>query len=168
MLPVEYSWVPDGTMCDVSVALNEGEGLVTVIVNRSDQVPVKVEQRVKEYVRCRDAIKALEEKHTKEKAPLVELQNMLTGWLQSFLETAGGDSIKTKEGTCYSTTKFTASLKDPDAFMKYVIDRQDFDLLDRKANVTAVKAHVAEYGDLPPGVNLSSIKTVGVRRASGS
>jgi hypothetical protein len=58
-------------------------------------------------------------------------------------------------------------LADPEAFMKYVIDNQAFDMLDRKANVTAVKEYVQETGALPPGVNLSSIKTIGVRRASG-
>jgi hypothetical protein len=50
--------------------------------------------------------------------------------------------------------------------MKYVIDNNLFDLLDRKANVTAVKDHVKEKGALPPGVNLSAIETVGVRRPS--
>lgn len=134
----------------------------------SDTPNVKVEQRVAEFIECRDTIKAKKEAFEESIKPLVELQNMLTGWLQQFMETNGADSIKTSAGTCYSKTKYTASLADPEAFMKFVIDTQDFDLLDRKANVTAVKAHVAETGNLPPGVNLSSIKDVGVRRASGT
>lgn len=133
----------------------------------ANTVQVKVEQRVEEYIRVRDAIKAANEKHEESIKPLVELQNMLTGWLQTFLETAGADSVKTSNGTCYSTTRYTASLADPEAFMKFVKDTQNYDLLDRKANVTAVKDYVAEKGNLPPGVNLSAIKTVGVRRASG-
>jgi hypothetical protein len=51
--------------------------------------------------------------------------------------------------------------------MAFVKTTNNYDLLDRKANVTAVKDYVSENGTLPPGVNLSSIKTVGVRRASG-
>ncbi len=87
--------------------------------------------------------------------------------MQNFMEQAGADNIKTAHGTCYSTTRYTASLADPEAFMKFVRDTGSFDLLDRKANVTAVKDYVAEKSCLPPGVNLSAIKTVGVRRASG-
>lgn len=128
---------------------------------------VTVEKRVQQYIQVRDAIAKQKEKDEEALKPLVELQNVLTGWLQSFLEQSGSESIRTKEGTCYSTTRYTASLADPDEFMKFVIANQSYDLLDRKANSTAVRDYVAEKGNLPPGVNLNSIKTVGVRRASG-
>lgn len=126
-----------------------------------------VDKRVEQYIQVRDAIKAANEAHEAQIKPLVELQNLLTGWMQNFMEQAGADNIKTAHGTCYSTTRFTASLADPEAFMKFVRDTDAFDMLDRKANTTAVKDYVAEHGVLPPGVNLSSIKTVGVRRAPG-
>jgi hypothetical protein len=130
----------------------------------SNAVQVKVEQRVAEYINCRDALKKRKDEYEESIEALVDLQNRLTGWLQSFMEKAGADNIKTSRGTCYHSTKYTASLADSDIFMKFVIETQNFDLLDRKANVTAVKAYVAETGNLPPGANLSSIKTVGVRR----
>lgn len=130
-------------------------------------VTVTVDKRVAQYIAVRDAIKAANDKHEAEIKPLTDLQNMLTGWLQSFMEQAGAENVKTAHGTCYSSTRYSASLADPEAFMKFVRDTNSFDLLDRKANVTAVKDYVAEKNTLPPGVNLSSIKTVGVRRASG-
>lgn len=129
---------------------------------------VTVEQRVAEYIRCREVLAKKKEEYEESIASLVELQQMLTGWLQSFMEENGADNVKTPHGTCYSITKFTASLADPEAFMKHVIETKDFDLLDRKANVTAAKAYTAEHGAPPPGVNLSSIKTVGVRRSTGT
>jgi len=130
------------------------------------KVAVKVEQRVAEYIKVRDAIKAANDQHELSIKPLVELQNMLTGWLQTFIETAGAESVKTANGTVYTTTRYSASLADPEAFMRHVIGTQDFDLLDRKANVTACKDFVKENGTLPPGVNMSAVKTVGVRRPS--
>jgi len=126
-----------------------------------------VDKRVEQYIKVRDAIKAANDAHENAMKPLVELQNMLTGWMQNFMEQAGADNIKTAHGTCYSSTRYTASLADPEAFMKHIKETGSFDLLDRKANVTAVKDYVQEHGKLPPGVNLSAIKTVGVRRASG-
>ena len=95
------------------------------------------------------------------------MQNVLTTWLQDFLETAGAQSVKTKEGTVYASTRYTASLADPQAFMDYVIKHTAFDLLDRKANATAVRDFVENHNALPPGVNLNAIRTVGVRRAAG-
>lgn len=132
-----------------------------------DTVKATVDKRVEQYVNIRDALKAMDAEHDEKRKPLVELQNLLTGWLQNFMEQAGADNIKTAHGTCYNSVRYTASLADPEAFMKHIIANNQFDLLDRKANVTAVKDYVAEHNTLPPGVNLSSIKTVGVRRATG-
>lgn len=128
---------------------------------------VTIDERVEQYIKVRDLISEKTKAFEESIAGLKDLQNMLTGWLQNFMETAGADSVKTQHGTCYSTTRYTASLADPEAFMKYVIETQDFDLLDRKCNVTAARAYVDEKGVQPPGVNLSAIKTVGVRRPSG-
>lgn len=128
---------------------------------------VTVDQRVGEYISVRDELKKRKEEYEKSIEPLVELQNMLTGWLQRFMEQAGADNIKTANGTCYNSTKYSASLADPEAFMKFVIANQAFELLDRKANVTACRDYTDANNLPPPGVNLSSISTVGVRRASG-
>lgn len=127
----------------------------------------EVEKRVRQYIQIRDLLKEMDAKHDEAKKPYIDIHNELTGLLQNFLEQAGADSVKTPEGTCYSTTRFTASLADPEAFMAFVKTTNNYDLLDRKANVTAVKDYVSEKGTLPPGVNLSAIKTVGVRRAAG-
>jgi hypothetical protein len=70
----------------------------------------------------------------------------------------------TKGGTIYTSTRYTASLADPEAFMKFVIETRQFDLLDRKANSTAVKDYVGEHNVLPTGCNLTAMKTLGVRR----
>lgn len=126
------------------------------------------EKRVAQYVQVRDALKAMEEKHSKERAPLLEIQNILTGLLASHLTASNAESIKTAAGTCYRSTRHTASLADPDIFMKYVIDNHQFDLLDRRANSTAVKDFVAANKVLPPGCNLTAVETLGVRRKGGS
>lgn len=138
----------------------------TGIVNPEVKVPPTAEKRIAQYVAVRDRIEDLKEKQAAEMKPLLDLQNLLSGWLQQHLETTGAESVKTSSGTAYISTRFTASLADPDAFMKFVIEQHKFELMDRRANATAVKDYVQENGGLPPGVNLSGIKTVGVRRAS--
>jgi len=129
--------------------------------------PSKVEKWINQYVAVRDQIKVVEDRHKAELADAKNIIEILTGKLQTALTATGAESIKTAEGTCYTSTRYTASLADPKAFMDFIIANNLFDLLDRKANVTAVKDYVTEHNTLPPGVSLSSIATVGVRRAPG-
>src|ERR1700761_8882573 len=124
------------------------------------------EKRVGQYVMVRDKLRELNAEHDEKIKPLVETQNLLTAWLMENLEKAGATSVKTTQGTVYSSTRYSASLQDPQVFMDYVIANQAFDLLDRKANATAVKEFVATKGSEPPGAKLTAIRTVGVRRAA--
>lgn len=133
----------------------------------SDQAQTVVDKRIGQFIEVRDKIKEIEERHEKELKPFVDMKNKLQEWLLSNLDTTGATSIKTKLGTCYASVRYTASLADPDTFMKFVIENQRYELLDRRANATAAKDYAEENGGaLPPGVNLSAIKTVGVRRPS--
>lgn len=123
-----------------------------------------IKKRVQQYVQIRDALKAMDDAHEERRKPLLEVQQSLAGILQEALTNSKATSIATEAGTCYESTRYSTSLADPDMFMKWVVEKQAFDMLDRKANATAVKEYTKEHGALPPGVNLTAIKTVGVRR----
>lgn len=124
------------------------------------------EKRTGQYVAVRDKIREISAKHEEELQPFVDLQNMLTAWLTENLDKVGAKSVKTTQGTVYQSTRYSASLTDPKAFMDYVIANNKFDLLDRKANSTAVRDFIEQNKSEPPGVRLSALRTVGVRRAS--
>jgi hypothetical protein len=137
-------------------------------VKAADPNAARFEAVVSKYVEIRDEIKARNDAHATAMTEITETQNLLTAWLTKHLEAVGAESVRTKAGTVYSSTRYSASLADPQAFMNYVKTTDNFDLLDRKANATAVREHVATQGGLPPGVNLNAIRTVGVRRAAGT
>lgn len=124
-----------------------------------------IKERVAQYIAIRDKIKAEDEAHKEKMKPMKEALEQLGGVLAQFMTETGSDGIKTEAGTCYITTRWSASLADADAFMRFVQETGNFDLLDRKANATAVRDYVEEHTTLPPGVNLSSIQQVGVRRS---
>lgn len=126
----------------------------------------KFEHRTGQYVAVRDKIRETTARHEEELKPLVEVQNMLTAWFTEQLDKVGAKSVKTAQGTVYQSTSYSASLSDPKAFMDYVIANNAFDLLDRKANSTAVRDFIEVNKSEPPGVRLSARRTVGVRRAS--
>lgn len=127
-----------------------------------------MEKRTAQFIQVRDTIKRLEDLHKEKLKPLKEIQEVLAGRIQQFMATNSLENLRTAAGTCYTSVRRTASLADPEAFMKYVIEHNAFDLLDRKANSTAVQDFVKKTGALPPGCNLTAIETVGVRRAAGS
>lgn len=126
-----------------------------------------MDTKVQTYVALRDRIKEMEAAHKEALKPFKEALDELNGRLLAILEDSGSEAIKTKYGTCYSAVRYTASLPDAQAFMDFVIDSEKFELLDRKANPTAVRAFVEEEGKLPPGCNLSALRTAGVRRGKG-
>lgn len=125
-------------------------------------------KRVKQYVQVRDVLKRLEDEYNKKRAPLLEVQSLLSGILEHALDQNNAENVKTEHGTFYRSTRYTANLADPDAFMQYVIDNNKFELLDRRANATAVRAFAEKEKSLPPGCNLNAIRTVGVRRSPGA
>lgn len=125
---------------------------------------VDISKRVDQYVRLRDLIKTKEDEHKAVLKPYKEMLEKLNSVLLDHLNTINGESVRTDTGTVYLTEKKAASLADPDAFMRYVIGSEAWDLLDRKANVTAVADFIEENNAPPPGVNFSTTFIVGVRR----
>jgi hypothetical protein len=126
--------------------------------------PVDIEHRVEQYVALRDEIKRRDDQHKEEMKPFRELLDKFNGELLNALEAVNGKSVSTSAGTVYRTEKKSAALADPGVFMQFVIDNELFDLLDRKANVTAVADYLKDKGELPPGVNFSTTFVAGVRR----
>jgi hypothetical protein len=125
---------------------------------------VDINVRVAQYVKLRDLIKVKEKEFKEAISPYKKTLDDLNSVLLNHLNKAGANSVNTDNGTVYRTEKKSASLADPAAFMEYVIDNRAFDLMDRKANVTAVAEFMKEHNELPPGVNFSSAYVVGVRR----
>ena len=123
--------------------------------------------RIQQYVALRDRIKQIDEAHDAERKKYSTLMDEVGGLIQVFLDANKLENIKTDHGTAYVTKRYTASLADPDAFMKFVIDNKEFTLLDRRANATAVREYTEDHKALPPGVNLSTMQTLGVRRPTG-
>ena len=99
-------------------------------------------------------------------APYRETLEKINSVLLTHLTTVGVESARTASGTVYKTNKESVSLEDPAAFMRHVIGTENWDLLERKANLTACKSFAEENVVMPPGVKFSSTQVVGVRRGA--
>lgn len=126
------------------------------------------EQMVDAYVKLRDKKKELNDAHAQKLAPLVQMMDQLEGLMLSKLQETGQENAKTKAGTVYKAKETSVTIADKEAFRRHVIDGELWELLDWKANKTAVGELIDNEEDPPPGVNYSSRITVGVRRANGT
>lgn len=128
-------------------------------------IPVSIEELVSQYIRLRDTIKQAEDAHKAKLKDAKEHLELLNNTLLERLNALGGESVKTASGTVYRSTKRSASIKDGDVFRRFVIEHEAFDLVDWRANATAVDDFIQEQSAPPPGVDFSTTYIVGVRRS---
>jgi hypothetical protein len=122
-------------------------------------------KQVTDFVALRDKIKALDTEHKNTMGPLREELDRQNEELLAQLNAVGAESVRTAAGTAYKLIKRSASIADAAAFWEYVRTNEEWDLLDRRVNLSAATEYVAEHNQPPPGVNYSSHYEVGVRRA---
>lgn len=133
-------------------------------------------KRVSQFVKLRDVIRDKEKAHKEELKPFKDTIEKLGGIMLSYLNAIGAENVGTDAGTVYKTTKKSAPVADMTAFWTWVVTQAAFDMVDKKANVTAVEDYILAQVEKaktdpsiipgpPPGVNFTSYDVVGVKRA---
>lgn len=132
--------------------------------NTETQDQADFSKSVDQFVKLRDKVKAIKDRHKTELEPYNTAMEQLNALLLSRLEHIGADSVKTGAGTVYRTERCSASIADMTAFWNFVTRTDDWNLVDRRANVSAVKDAIDD-GKIVPGVNFTRSYIAGVRRA---
>ena len=121
---------------------------------------------VSHYIQYRDqkraAEKALEAWLEEEyEAPMRELERTLLETLNQL----GVDSLAARGvGTVYKKMSSSVTVADTREFQRHVIGTEAWDLLDWRANKTAVNDLVEKGEPVPPGINRTTFLTVGIRK----
>src|SRR5205814_7699076 len=105
------------------------------------------EDLVNLYRQLKTKVSEIEVKHKSELAPYKAKMAELEGHIDAFLTEHKLVNVKTKYGTAYWKTRWSASLLDPDAFMKFVRESERWELLDRKANIASVRDYAKVEGE---------------------
>jgi len=85
--------------------------------------------------------------------------------LMDCLNNLQADSLKTEVGTAFKRVETSVTVASPTEFQRHVIGSEQWELIDFRANKTAVKSYVEEHGgELPPGVNMTQTTVISVRR----
>lgn len=133
---------------------------------RSDPEPQEENfgQLIQLYLETRDAKTALEKKQKEHLKKYSVVLNKIEAKLMEHLRKRGLQSLSSDIGTAYIVHRRSAPIADGEAFKNYIIENRDWDMLDWKANVTAVGDFITEHQTLPPGVNFNSVVSIGVMR----
>lgn len=125
---------------------------------------MKLNDAIAAYVKLRDAKAALKKKHDEAAKPITEKMEKLENAILKAFQATGQESAKTSAGTAYKTTKSSATVADRDAFLEFVRAEGAWEFLENRVSKSAVEEYRQAHEALPPGVNYSSVVSLGVRR----
>lgn len=128
---------------------------------------ITADQVVDAYTQTRDQIAQLTKELEEKLKPLRELQERRENWLMGEITRTGLKNLPTKFGTAYIIRSESVTCADWDAFIGYVQETGQFNLLDHRINKTAALEIMGEnrQNPPPPGANYSAIQKIGVRKS---
>ena len=126
--------------------------------------PENLDPHVALYINIRDWIQKKNEEHAALLAPKKAAMEQIEGLLQVHMDKTGQIRGACNSGTFYTSTKYTVSIKDKQEFTRHVIGTENWDLVDWKCNVKAARDFEKENAAPLPGVAISAIAKVHVRR----
>jgi hypothetical protein len=135
------------------------------MTNTVPPAPPDFNHRVEQYVKLRDKIKEVKARHEEELKPYNEAKEALEVYVLQWLQALNLEHAATAAGTAYLSTRVSATVKDMSAFWDFVRTNQLFDLVDKRANAPAVTEYIQKNGAPPPGVNYTTMLSLGVRRS---
>ena len=123
-------------------------------------------EMIGEYIRCRDWLEADDAKHAERQAPVKERMQILEGAVTEALLAAGGESLKTEQGTAYRSTVLAVRCASREDFMDFVFDGRREGFLTSAVAKDAVKEYMQMHdGQIPPGIDVTYIHKTNFRRS---
>lgn len=125
-----------------------------------------IDTLIEKYVQLRDRKKAIEDEHKAQLAPYKEAMQRLEEAFQDRMQEMGLKSLKSSHGTVYQSEVANAKVRDFDATLKFIMDNERYDLLERRVNKITLQS-ILEEGDIDevPGVELTRALKINVRRS---
>jgi len=117
------------------------------------------------YDQCSEYYKKLEkliDEIDESKKPIQATLKELDDLLMMRLHTDGVTAVATPHGTIHTIGRTTARVMDPQAFREFVKERDAWDMLDLKANMTACRGYMEKRKEHVPGVELSTTRRLSI------
>lgn len=123
------------------------------------------EEAAERYMRTKREIEDLERAHKATKAGLTEKLVALENWFTTKAAEDGLESIKTPFGTAYWSRHQSATVASREDFFAFCKANDAWDLVESRASKTAVRSHLENTGEVPPGINYNTVRVFNFRKA---
>lgn len=124
------------------------------------------DQLVDRYIRLRDKRDALKKEQAAALKPFETALEQIEGVLLATLDALKQESMRSKSGTFYRSTQTSVKVTAWSQTLEYIRDNDAWELLEARVNKTAAAAILEETRAPIPGVEVSRIYSVNVRRPS--
>ena len=125
---------------------------------------MKSDEVIAAYIQLRDKKEAMKKRHKEELEPVNRSMEKIEGWLHRQLLDQGQTSMQTERGTAFLQRETSATVKDWDSTLEFIVNNQEWSFLEARVSKAAVQDYLKTKGELPPGVNYSETILVRVRR----
>lgn len=125
---------------------------------------MKLDELVGNYIKLRDKKAQIKAEYDAKVDQIDALLGKIEAALLKKFEETGQESARTEAGTAFKSVKTSCTVADKDAFMAYVKAQGAWELLDIRANKTAVDQYRGVNEEIPPGLNWRETVVVGVNR----
>jgi len=125
---------------------------------------MSIEDLIDEYIRLRDKKSEIEAEAKRIKEKLDQKMDALENDILKKFKEVGVESARTNAGTAFIKTTRSTSVAEWDSFLPWVQATDNWHMLTRAANKTAVLEFLDESEELPPGINLYSKIELGINR----
>lgn len=127
---------------------------------------ITVDAIVGKYIEMRDEVARIESE-AKERANAVKANMMkLEAWLRLKAEQDGVESFKTVAGTAFFRTVDYAQVADWTVALEYIINKEAWDMLEKRVSKSAIRAIIGETKEVPPGINYGTKRELNVRKST--
>jgi hypothetical protein len=122
-------------------------------------------QKVAAYIKLRDFKKQAEDEFKKSLERPIAAMDKLEAELLDELTKMGVNSLSCDKGTVYKNTQLSATVIDREAFKGFCEMNDAWEAIDIKANKTFIKEYMEKTQEVPPGLKVTQLSTVGIRRS---
>lgn len=116
------------------------------------------------YRKLRDKKAEIEAEQKLALAPIKSKMEQIEAALMRILNESEADSIKTPDGTVYTTRTMQVSVDDWEEALNYIKDNDLFHMLERRLSKTAVEEFLEAQGHNVPGTHTTFVRNLRVRK----
>lgn len=120
---------------------------------------------VGKYIQLRDRKAQIKKEYSDKVEKIDEAMTKIENAILATFDKMGGvQSIRTTHGTPYISLRESVTVADRDSYFDFVREHEAWDMLESRANKTAVLQYKQEHDELPPGLNYRAERMINIKR----